>query len=134
MQTKLTAKQEKFCQAIADGMTQSDAYRSAYNAGKMKDEGIHVNASKLMADTKVATRVSELRAALADIALWTRQDSVKTLKDIAIDSEAKPAEKVSAVKELNAMHGFNAPTKVDLTMRTLAQELAELNDASTSSR
>ena len=111
----LTAKQEAFAQAIADGMNQSDAYRSAYSAGKMKPEAIHVNASKMMADAKVALRVAELREALATKALWTREDSVQALKNIADGGEARANEIVSALKELNAMHGFNAPTKIDLT-------------------
>lgn len=111
----LTAKQEAFAQAIADGMNQSDAYRSAYSAGKMKPEAIHVNASKMMADAKVALRVAELREALATKALWTREDSVQALKNIADGGEARANEIVSAIKELNAMHGFNAPTKIDLT-------------------
>ena len=110
----LTAQQEKFCQAMADGMTQADAYRAAYKAGKMKDDGIYVNASKLMADTKVALRVKQLRDALASKALWTREDSVQALKDIAIGNKAKANEIVAAIKELNAMHGFNAPTKHEL--------------------
>lgn len=58
----LTAKQEAFCQAIVAGASQADAYRKAYNAGKMKDATIHVKASELMADGKVSGRVAELRA------------------------------------------------------------------------
>ena len=30
----LTGKQEKFCQCIADGMTQADAYRNAHKGQK----------------------------------------------------------------------------------------------------
>jgi phage terminase small subunit len=113
----LTAQQEKFCQAIADGMTQADAYRTAYKAGNMKDEVIYVKASELAKDGKVAVRVSELKSVLADAALWTRQDSVKTLKQIAeaLGSDSKPNEVVAAVKELNAMHGFNEPVKLDIS-------------------
>lgn len=58
----LTAKQEGFCQAIVSGMSQADAYRTAYNAAKMKDATIHVKASELMSDGKVSGRVTELRA------------------------------------------------------------------------
>jgi phage terminase small subunit len=111
----LTAKQEAFAQAVADGMTQSDAYRSAYNAGKMKPEAIHVNASKLMADAKVALRVASLREALASKSLWSRLDSVQALSDIARDVEARANEKVAAIKELNAMHGYNEPAKLAIS-------------------
>jgi hypothetical protein len=34
---KLTAKQEAFCQGIADGLGQADSYRAAYDAEGMKD-------------------------------------------------------------------------------------------------
>ena len=46
----LTSKQEAFAQAVADGMSQADAYRAAYNTEKFKPEALWVNASKLMAE------------------------------------------------------------------------------------
>lgn len=107
----LTAKQEAFAQAVAGGMTQADAYRSAYEASQMMDKTIVEEASRIAADRNVAARVAELKEAVAIQAIWTRLDSVRTLADIAVDGEARANEKVSAVKELNAMHGFNAPTK-----------------------
>ena len=116
-QTTLTPKQEKFASCIADGMTQADAYRKAFDAGKMKPETIHKRASELMANGEVAGRVSELRKALATKALWTREDSVRALEKAMAIAEAKdnPAGLVAAVKELNAMHGFNEPQKVEIT-------------------
>ena len=110
----LTAKQEAFCQAIASGMNQSDAYRSAYSAGKMKSESVNVNASKLCADTKVALRVAELKDEIAAKALWTREDSVLTLKYV-IDASDKGMEITGAVKVLNEMHGYNAPKEINVT-------------------
>lgn len=109
----LTAKQEAFAQAIADGMSQADAYRTAFDVKPTtKPETIHKRASELMADREVAGRVTSLKAALASKALWTREMSVKAL--ITAYREGKPSDKISAVKELNAMHGFNAPQKIDV--------------------
>ena len=108
----LTPKQEKFAQCIADGMTQADAYRTAFDAGRMKDNGIYREASLLLDNPKVAQRVAELKGALAKKALWTREMSVKAL--IQAFKEGKPSDKISAVKELNVMHGYNAPQKIDL--------------------
>jgi len=113
----LTAKQEKFCQSIADGMNQSDAYRAAYSAGRMKPETVQNNAYNLLKNSEVAARVGELKDALANKALWTREQSVSVLADVA--SSAKPGEKVSAVKELNAMHGFLAPTKHEVDLKVV---------------
>lgn len=110
---KLTAKQEAFAQAIADGMTQADAYRTAYDASRMKDGSIHVNASKLMADAKMKQRVRELKDVLEKKAIWTREMSVQAL--VSAYEDGKPSEKISAVKELNLMHGYNAPQKLDHT-------------------
>lgn len=57
----LTTKQEKFCQLIVGGANQSDAYRAAYNAGKMPDARIWSEASTLAAAPKVARRIQTLR-------------------------------------------------------------------------
>lgn len=110
----LTAKQEAFAQAVSGGMNQSDAYRSAYDAGNMTAKSVTEKASELAADVKVASRIAELKAALATKALWSRERSVQALANIADGSEAKANEIVAAIKELNLMHGFNAPTKVEI--------------------
>ena len=109
----LTPKQERFAKCIADGMTQADAYRTAYDAVRMKPTSIHVNASKLMADANISRRVKEIRGTLEKKALWTREMSVKAL--VTAYKEGNPGVKVSAVKELNAMHGFNAPQRVEVS-------------------
>jgi len=77
---KLTAKQEAFSQAIADGMTQADAYRTAFNVRPgTKPESIHDSASKVMGNPEVAQRVADLKEKLEKKALWTREMSVKAL-------------------------------------------------------
>ena len=111
----LTAKQEAFAQAVADGLTQADAYRSAYDAGKMKAETVQSKASILMANGMVRARVDSLKAALESKGLWTREKSVQALAAIADGAEAKANEIVAAIKELNLMHGFNAPSKVEIS-------------------
>ena len=107
----LTSKQEAFAQAVAGGMTQADAYRSAYDFENCTDKSVIELASQLMRDINVSSRVSELKNALAEMAIWTRKDSLEALSEIASGAEARANEKVSAIKELNAMQGFNAPTK-----------------------
>lgn len=58
---KLTAKQEKFCQGVAEGLTYSDAYRKAYNADKMKAETVQIKASELAKNGKVTVRIEDLK-------------------------------------------------------------------------
>jgi transposase len=111
--TALTPKQEKFASCIADGMSQADAYRTAFNAENMKAETIHKRASELMSDGAVSGRVQELRSKLEKKALWTREMSVRALVEAykVAKEQTNASGMTGAVKELNAMHGYNEPTK-----------------------
>lgn len=114
----LTPKQEKFAQCIANGMTQADAYRSAFNVKPTtKAETIIASASRLIKSPNISARVKTLQVQLSEKALWTREDSIKALKEamqIAKDNN-QSAGMTAAVKEINAMHGFNAPQKHEIT-------------------
>jgi hypothetical protein len=116
---KLTAKQEAFAQAIADGLGQADAYRIAYDAKGMKDGTVYSKASIMMSEGKIRARVDELKAQVAEKQLWTREMSVKGLiQAYRIAQEAKTSTGMTAaVKELNVMHGFNEPTKLTVDMK-----------------
>lgn len=106
----LTPKQEKFAQAVADGMSQADAYRTAFDVRPTtKAKTVQECASRLMGDHKVSARVKELQEKLSAKALWTREMSVKAL--IHAYKEGSATAKVAAVRELNLMHGFNASDK-----------------------
>lgn len=113
----LTPKQEAFCQAVADGCSQAEAYRMAYDAEKMQDATVWAAASALAASHNVSIRIDELKEELASKRLWTRTDSVQKLI-AAFDICEKPLEIVGIVKTLNEMHGYNAPIKTDSTVRT----------------
>jgi len=104
----LTPKQERFAQLYVELGNASDAYREAYDS-KAKPDSVHVNASKLLSDARVALRVQELQEALEEKALWRRISSLKVLSEIALDGE-KDSDRVSAVKALNAMHGWDKQT------------------------
>ena len=70
-------------------MGQSGAYRSAYEAGQMQPASINVNASKLMADAKIAQRVAELckpAAERAQVTLERHLSDLKALRDAARDA------------------------------------------------
>lgn len=113
--SRLTAKQEKFAQCIADGMTQADAYREVYSAKNMSDSTVWANASRIANNSKVIARVDSLRSEVAKRQLWTRENSVKALIRVYVDNDTPAAVKVSAVRELNNMHGYNEPVKHELS-------------------
>lgn len=108
----LTAKQEAFCQGIADGLGQADAYRAAYGCADWKDNVIYSKASVLMKNGKVMERIRELREAVQEKQLWSREMSVKAL--VQAYKQGSGSVKVSAIKELNAMHGYNEPAKISI--------------------
>jgi phage terminase small subunit len=102
----LTAKQEAFVQKIIEGYSQADAYRSAYSCKNMSDNSIYVNASKLMADAKVAQRVKELREQLATPSIKTAQERMEWLSRIMDSEEETTADKLKASDQLNKMEGL----------------------------
>lgn len=57
---RITDKQEAFVLALIDGKSQREAYRSAYNAERMKDSTIDEKASRLFAQDKIRARYDEL--------------------------------------------------------------------------
>jgi phage terminase small subunit len=123
---KLTAKQEAFCQGIADGLGQADAYRRAYDAEAMSDSSIYPQSSRMMKNPKIAARITELRSAVQEKQLWSREMSVKAL--VQAYREGSGAVKVSAVKELNAMHGYNEPAKLNISGGLLARIQRDIVD------
>lgn len=54
-------KHEKFCQFYIETGNASEAYRRAFPDSKMKDNSLHVEASRLLNSPNVSLRVSELR-------------------------------------------------------------------------
>ena len=112
----LTPQREAFAQAIASGLNQSDAYRKAFpNSKNWKPESVSQVASRLMANINVLSRVEELKTALVEKHIWTREDSVRELKNIVNDELSRAPDKTAAIKELNVMHGFNAPQKHEIS-------------------
>lgn len=99
----LTAKQEAFVQNIMQGMSQADAYRSAYNSKRMSDKTIHEAASRLMNDSKVTARLTELRGQIADETIMSAKKRAERLTEFANDGDPNVAMK--AIDLLNKMTG-----------------------------
>jgi hypothetical protein len=111
MAKKLTPQQEEFADLVARGQTKAAAYRKVFpNSLKWQPKNIWSKASALAARPAVKARVAQIKTEVRDLAHWSREDSVLTLRKVATESE-KGAEIVAAVRELNAMHGYHAPTK-----------------------
>ncbi len=115
MPSSLTQKQTSFCSAYVECGNASEAYRRAYpRANNWKPETVHKRASELLSHGAVLGRIEELKDELAKLNLWTREQSVKSLISV-IERPEKCSDIIAAVRELNAMHGFNAPDKLELS-------------------
>lgn len=101
----LTAKQELFVQKIIEGMSQADAYRSAYSCKNMTDNSIYVNASKLVADAKVAQRLKELREQLAKPSIMSAQERLEWLTQLIKSENESTTDKLRATDIMNKMQG-----------------------------
>lgn len=116
----LTVKQEAFCQEYVSSGNASEAYRIAYSS-KAKPESVNRMAKEQLDNLKISSRIKEIRQELEEKQLWTRLDSVKTLSEIARgqDPDARPSDRVNATKALNAMHGWDAPIRIDNTHKVI---------------
>jgi phage terminase small subunit len=102
----LTPKQETFVQKIIEGMSQADAYRSAYSCNNMSDKTVWESASTLMKNPKVTTRLAELRNELAKPSIKTAQERMEWLTQLIDNEEENTNEKLKAVDILNKMEGL----------------------------
>jgi len=101
----LTAKQELFAQNIIKGMSQADAYRSAYSTKNMADKTIHENASRLANDSKVSARISELRGQLTNETIMTAQKRLEWLTEAIQSEDVAINDKLKAIDIMNKMQG-----------------------------
>jgi phage terminase small subunit len=100
----LTPKQEKFVKSIVlDGMTYSDAYRSAYNTKGMTDKSINEKASRLKDEVKIRARIKELSAEIDSPKIMSVTKRAEKLSEFAECED--PTVAMKAIDLLNKMTG-----------------------------
>ncbi len=117
MANRLTHKQERFAHLVAEGNTQSDAYRLAYNAENMTDKSVWELASALANDTKVSSRIDELRERNAKRNEVTVEKITGMLNRAYIKADQKdmPSAAVNAAMGIAKLHGLIVEKKADVT-------------------
>ena len=128
---KLTAKQEAFAILLASGkLSQSDAYRQAYNPGTTRDASICERASRLANSDKVLAMVKDLRReTLADVQL-TRESYCRELLSLSAEARSKGAYSAASacLQAVGRCLGLNAPVDmriehtVEHSLSTLTME------------
>ena len=86
----LSNKQERFINLhVIDGLNPSEAYRKAYDTNPINQSSIHEQASKLMSNSKVSTRIQELKDSVTDrLASEVVWDRSRIISELAINVEA----------------------------------------------
>lgn len=116
---KLTIKQEKFVQNLLKGLSQTDAYKKAYDTSKMKEKTIIEKASVLANKDNIRTRYEELNKRAEDKAIMSAIERKKWLTkvincDVKVkqeyDNEIKEydpymSDRLKALDMLNKMDG-----------------------------
>lgn len=104
----LTPKQEAFCLTYIETGNASQAYRQAYDAGRMKPETINKRASELLTKGDIAGRISELRAAHVE----RHEITVDAIRDLLLEDRKfaremeTPAAAVTATMGLAKLYGL----------------------------
>lgn len=96
----LTIKQEKFALAYVRLGNASDAYRAAYAVKKMTNKSINEEASNLLANPKITSRVSELLAPAVEASQLSADRILEELSKAAYSApvdDIKWADKLSAI-------------------------------------
>lgn len=110
-QSKLTPKELEFARCIASGMTQSDAYREAYDVGPTtKPETIHVKASQIAKREKVRTRIDALLLAkergITASSLSDREYVLRKLRELSESASSADSAKIRALELLGKASGL----------------------------
>ena len=79
----LTTKQELFSKLVAlDGLNPSEAYRQIYDSNPSNQSSIHEQSSKLMSNSKVSTRIQELKEAVTSKLVW---DKARIINELSVN-------------------------------------------------
>lgn len=121
MTEKLTGKQRRFCELVASGKTQADAYREAYDSNG-SSQTVRNSASKLMKQEYIKSTVDSIIKRKSDLNIArnvSSQDLVtRTLRDHitgAIDLEPTQVTSLSILAKTSGMY----TTKIeDVTERS----------------
>jgi phage terminase small subunit len=123
----LTAKQEAFVQNIIQGMSQADAYRSAYDTKRMSDNAIYREASLLMSNPKVAQRLAEISAKIDEPKIMSAKKRLEWLTERIEDGEVDINAKLKAIDIMNKMQGEYIQ-KVEAEVKNAVNISIELSD------
>lgn len=106
---------EKFAQTVANGRSVRDAYLHCYP--NTSSSSASASGRRLAKRNEVAQRISYLQNQNAEISMWSREEAMDILKNIAHDESKKDRDRIAAVDLLNSMNGFNSSPQQEITVQ-----------------
>ena len=112
MKGKLNTRQEKFCEFIAAGETQAEAYLKA--GFKVTLPVARRNASRLLTNADIQAHLAKLRSSQTTAAMLARNDKRIMLARIAKDETVKVADRIRAIEVDAKIAGHFEPERLQV--------------------
>ena len=129
MTDKLTGKQRRFCELVASGKTQADAYREAYDS-KGSSQTVRNSASKLMKLDYVKSTVDSIIKRKSDLNMARQVSSqelvTRTLRDHItgmIDLEPTQVQSLSILAKTSGMYTTRIEDVTERSSDDIASDL-----------
>lgn len=119
MKRPLNTRQERFCEFVAAGESQTDAY---LKAGFQVDKSVaRRNAARLLTNADIQNRVAVLRGSQTRAALSTRDHKRRTLLTLMEDPRQKTSDRLRAMEIDARLAGQFEPdrTEIEVAPKTL---------------
>lgn len=110
----LNDKQRKFCELLASGKSNAEAYRIAYRS-KSSAATCASCANKLLKNADICEYLRELRQENREVSKVERSEVLGVLAGIMRDDESEPNNRIMAIREINKMSGYYEPEKVEIS-------------------
>ena len=101
----LPIKDELYCQARANGLTQRQAYNASRPGSLAANESKDVSASRIESDAKVKLRIEELKRRAAAGLILDRDSLAAMLADMAADTSRSDGIRLKAADQLSRIIG-----------------------------
>ena len=120
----MTPKQERFSDNVVAGMSQTEAYRDAYDTENMLPVTVNREADRLMDNPHIATRIAEGNQAIQEAGLLSRADALleakENLEGARLAKQWGPANQASKQRqELSGLTQEQPKTDVRITQVTI---------------
>ena len=135
--SKLTPKQEKFCQLYIELGDASEAYRQSYHCSKMKPETINRKATELKNNGTITARISVIALLVSllascqpsyanNVKVQQRVNEKNTKFSLRLNSKSEDSSQLEKINQLSFFDSFNCIYKVAVTGNNARQERKKL--------